>query len=102
VLDARDKAQQLHNNTQIAFALTWYQRTKGHYPKTLEVLAPEYLTEFLPDIFSDAPLVYQRQQNGFLLYSVGVNGIDDEGRGPDSDPPGDDIAVIIPIPEPQK
>ena len=31
------------------------------------------------DPFSDRPLVYRRQADGYLLYSVGANGTDDGG-----------------------
>ena len=52
------------------------------------------------DIFAnDGPLHYQRRDKGYLLYSVGVNGRDDGGRGYDDRKDGedcDDIAVRVP------
>ena len=38
-------------------------------------------------------------EKGYLFYSVGVNGKDDDGHWTDDDPPGDDIAVHMPLPE---
>jgi hypothetical protein len=36
---------------------------------------------------------------GYLLYSLGPNGIDDQGRGFNDEPPGrDDISVRMPLP----
>jgi hypothetical protein len=35
---------------------------------------------------------------GYLFYSVGINGKDEEGRFTDDDPPGDDVRVRIPLP----
>src|SRR5579864_7935038 len=85
-MNAADRAQQISNNVLIAFALEWYQREHGHYPKELQDLAPEYLSEVQLDIFSGKPLIYRPNDNGYLLYSVGVDGKDDGGRGPDDMP----------------
>ena len=37
-------------------------------------------------------------ENGYLLYSFGLNGKDDEGRWADDQPQGDDIRVRVPLP----
>ena len=46
-----------------------------------------------------ADQIYRPSDNGYLLYSVGVNGKDDGGRTYDDNPPGDDPAVRMPLPE---
>jgi hypothetical protein len=51
------------------------------------------------DIFSGNPLIYRPSETGYLLYSVGPNGKDDGGRGPDDDPSGDDLVIRMPLPE---
>ena len=51
------------------------------------------------DLFSGKALVYRPTENGYLLYSVGVNGKDDGGRSADDEPPGDDLHVRMPLPE---
>ena len=52
-------------------------------------------------MFSGKELVYKPNASGFLLYSIGVNGIDEGGRWAGDHPPGDDIAVRIPqLPKP--
>jgi len=43
-------------------------------------------------------LIYRLEHDGYLLYSVGVNGLDDDGRGPDDQPRGDDLSVRMPPP----
>ena len=43
-------------------------------------------------------LVYRPAKDGYFLYSVGVNGVDDGGRGYGDDPPADDLAVRMPLP----
>src|SRR5207237_6032391 len=83
----------------VAFALAWYQREHGHYPKTLDLLAPKYLVKIPQDIFSGKALIYRPSEKGYLLYSVGPNGKDDGGRGYDDELPGDDLSVRMPLPE---
>jgi hypothetical protein len=96
-----DRAQQIQDNVILAFALAWYQRDHGRYPEELKALMPKYLERIPSDLFSGKPLVYRPKENGYLLYSVGVNGKDEGGRGYDDDPPGDDLSVRMPLPEPR-
>ena len=98
VLDAADRAQQTFDTVAVAFAVTWYQRLNGRYPESLDRLAPAYLTSVPGDVFATKGMVYRPDANGFLLYSAGVNGTDDGGRGYDGQPPGDDIVVRVPLP----
>jgi hypothetical protein len=102
VQQAADRAQQIQDNLAVAFALEWYQREQGGYPKSLEALAPKYLKEVPRDLFSGKALIYRPTANGYLLYSVGVNGQDEGGRGYDDTPQGDDLSVRMPLPEPRR
>src|SRR5262245_7668910 len=92
IQQAADRTEQWQANLHIAFALACYQRENGHYPMRLEALAPKYLPKIPKDSFSGKALIYRPSEGGYLLYSVGVNGEDDEGRGYKDDPPGDDLA----------
>jgi hypothetical protein len=92
-----DVLEQAHRNLQIAFALATFQRDHKRYPKALSDLAPKYLDKIPDDLFTGQPLVYRPTEKGFLLYSFGPNGKDNEGRGPDDDPMGDDIGVRVPV-----
>ncbi|MCS7047423.1 MAG: hypothetical protein NZO58_13785 [Gemmataceae bacterium] len=94
---AHDRSEQWHRNLQLAFALAAYQRDHGRYPAKLDELAPKYLAVIPRDLFSGKAMIYRPAPNGYLLYSVGVNGEDDGGRGYD-DPPGDDLVVRMPLP----
>jgi hypothetical protein len=40
------------------------------------------------------------ERKRYLLYSVGPDGIDDEGRGKDDDPRGDDLRIRMPLSKP--
>jgi hypothetical protein len=99
VQSAADRCRQVQDNTIIAFALARYERDHGHYPKELDALAPKYLAEVPKDIFSGGALIYRPNEKGYLLYSIGANGIDEGGRWYDDEPPGDDPSVRMPLPE---
>ena len=79
---------------RLQFALEAYKREHdGNYPGKLEDLPG---IEIPLDPFSGKPFRYIMEpaedgKPGFLLYSVGPNGVDDEGRYYDDFPKGDDI-----------
>jgi hypothetical protein len=98
---ASERCEQFHRNLHLAFALAAYRADHGRYPKALTELAPKYIEAIPDDIFSGKPLIYKPEANGYLLYSVGANGIDDGGLSYDDDPKGDDLAIRMPVPEPK-
>ncbi|MBN1805148.1 MAG: redoxin domain-containing protein [Sedimentisphaerales bacterium] len=58
-----------------------YKNDKNVYPATLSNLILEGFLEKLPiDPFSNKPLVYSSNQQGFILYSYGADLDDDGGR----------------------
>jgi hypothetical protein len=96
---ASDRCEQNQRNLHVAFALAAYEKEKGKYPAKLDDLAPQYLAAVPGDIFSGKALIYRPAEKGYLLYSVGMNGKDDEGRAYGDEPAGDDLGVRIPLPE---
>jgi hypothetical protein len=96
---AWDRQEQTQRNLHLAFALAAYRKDHGRYPAKLEALAPKYLPQVPQDLFSGKGLIYRPTEKGYLLYSVGPNGKDEQGRSWDSNPPGDDVAVRMPLPE---
>ncbi len=102
VCQAVDRTEQIGHNLRVAFALAAYQREHGRYPASLDALAPRYLPRVPQDVFSGKALIYRPRTDGYLLYSVGVNGRDEEGRTYDDDPPGDDLIVRMPLPKPKR
>jgi hypothetical protein len=97
-----DLHEQRQRNLHLAFALAAYRGEHKRYPDKLDVLAPKYLAEVPKDLFSGKALIYRPSENGYLLYSVGVNGRDDGGRAFADTPPGDDLRVRMPLPALQK
>jgi hypothetical protein len=58
-----------------------YAKHKGFYPPSLEAMKSEgYTNELLLDPYSGQPFTYQRAEEGFRLYSWGVDRVDDGGR----------------------
>jgi len=102
IQDSYDRTQQTQVNLHIAFALAAYRADAGRYPARLDDLAPKYLAKVPADVFSGKPLIYRPTENGYLLYSVGVNGVDEDGRWTDDEPKGDDLRVRMPVPEPAR
>ncbi len=100
------KRQAYERMTLLAFALAGYRAEhEKHYPKTLAELAPNYIDAIPHDPFSDDPLLYKSDGDGYLLYSVGMNGRDDGGFGQDNMPDSatedqkkesDDISIRTP------
>lgn len=63
-----------------AFALRAYRLEHGTYPAQLTELTPAYLTTIPADPFADtAPLQYKKTATGYLLYSIGPDGNDNNG-----------------------
>jgi hypothetical protein len=94
-----DRAEQSQRNLHIAFALAAYQREHGKYPEKLDALAPKYLAKIPNDLFTDKPLVYRPNEKGYLLYSFGPDGKDNDGKTRDEDVTSDDIGVRLPLPK---
>jgi hypothetical protein len=99
VQGAYDRHEQLRRNLQLAFAMAAYHRDQGKYPPKLDDLTPKYVAAVPDDVFSGAALIYRAGDKGYTFYSVGQNGKDDGGRSFDDDPRGDDLPVIMPLPE---
>ncbi len=77
---------------RVALAMVAYRAEKGAWPKELKELAPGYLPTVPVDVFSGKDLIYKLQDGGYIIYSVGVNGLDEGGQGKEPGRP-DDIAI---------
>lgn len=73
-------AQMALNLARIAVALERHRLAHGSHPEALNALVPAYL-ESIPLDLDRQPLRYQLQPDGsFILYSIGVDLKDDNGR----------------------
>jgi hypothetical protein len=102
--EAEDRWKMQWQITELAFALAAYRADCGTYPAKLADLKPKYVKKIPTDMFNgEADLHYTRKGDGYRLYSVGPNGIDNGGRGyadreKSSDPSAgdwDDIGIRV-------
>ena len=61
-------------------AVRSYKLATGAAPASLESLVPGYFSQVPIDPYSGKPLVYRCTAEGYLLYSVGSNRVDDGGQ----------------------
>ncbi|WP_145108783.1 type II secretion system protein GspG [Botrimarina mediterranea] len=79
VFDAADSTIARQRLTLLAAALKLHQLRHGEYPDALDALAPDPLAEIPLDPFTNEPFVYERRDEGFAIWSLGRNGVDDGG-----------------------
>ncbi len=102
--EAEDRGATRHTLIHVALALDGYRSDHGAYPPDLSALSPKYIEKLPKDIYTGKDFRYRRQDGGYLVYSLGKNGEDDDGRNRhmdaiDWDDPkyddyeGDDIAI---------
>lgn len=93
ILNIADQLEVRTIFSQTGIALAAYRAEHGQYPERLEQLAPN---DSMSDLFREnSPLGYRRLPNGYLLYSVGPNGRDEQGGLSDKYPDSDDISIIV-------
>lgn len=66
-------------NAQVGLALGRYALAHTGLPDSLEALVPDFLDRVPLDPFDDQPLRYRRVGEGFVVYAVGENMVDDGG-----------------------
>lgn len=79
-VDAEDRDASSMGLVRIAAALAVHRADHDAYPEALTELAPSVLADIPHDPYSDKLPIYQRRGDGYLLYSVYQNGVDDRGR----------------------
>ena len=100
--DTLDQAAVRRDMAQLVFGLAAYRAEHGAYPADLAALVPKDIPAVPEDVFATGPLRYRREGEGYVLYSVGPNGVDDGGRNRNDDPDDpkardcDDIAIRVP------
>jgi hypothetical protein len=83
--------------TLLGLALAEYHRDFGNYPERLDALVPKYLDEVPQDAFTLKPLIYRPREDGYLVYSLGPDGQDDNGAEFSPDGELDDVSIRMPI-----
>jgi hypothetical protein len=63
-----------------AAAIEAYRVETGSLPENLEILAPDHMAQLPQDPFADQTLRYQITETGYVVYSVGWDGVDNSGE----------------------
>ncbi len=63
----------------VGLACERYRLATGAWPKSLTDLQPDYLKEIPLDPYTGQALLFRQLPDGVVIYSVGVNGVDDGG-----------------------
>jgi hypothetical protein len=78
---------------KIALALRIYKTKTGRYPDNLSALVPDILPVLPFDQFTGKDFIYRKKGAGVIVYSIGQNLVDDNGRQDfKTKPVSDDIA----------
>lgn len=80
VAEACIRNQATMHCTTVALAAERYRRDNGRWPATLEELVPTYLDRVPLDPFDGKPLRLGRFAEGIVIYSVGVDQVDNGGN----------------------
>lgn len=80
----------------LACALRAYNQEHTAYPADLQALAPTYLSKIPDDPFAPSGTFhYKRDGAGYLLYSLGPDGKDNDGRSIDGEVASDSTGDIV-------
>lgn len=95
-LDAIRRNEAGRDVTRSAVAVERFRIAHGRLPETLDALAPTFMKSAPIDPHSGAPLNYRIDASEYVVYSLGKDGIDQNGK---SEPPseGDDVAARVRI-----
>jgi hypothetical protein len=81
----------------LALAAERYRQTYGRWPAALDELAPEYIAAVPIDPFDGKPLNLGTHDQGIVIYSVSLDGIDNGGIINTTNPqaPGSDLGIRL-------
>ena len=83
VYDVPQRAMMQRDALQVTIALILWQRRHGEWPEKLDQLVPRLLPAVPPDRFDGRLLRYLLRDDRPVLYSVGVDRLDDGGKPPE-------------------
>lgn len=97
LLQEHYRSMALKRATLAGLAVLRYDQRAGELPERLSQIAPRFLGEVPSDPFTGNPLIYRVLEDGFVVYSVGVNRVDDDGES-ESGGSADDPAFRVRLP----
>ncbi len=89
--------QAKHALTLAMMAIEHHRLEKGPIPDSLEEVTTTWQFSLPLDPYTQKPLKYEKLSSGYILYSLGENRLDDEGKGRDqmqNEDDGWDIVIL--------
>ena len=80
---------------RLALAMHRYRAAENRFPDKLEELTPELITGVPRDPFDGKPMKLKRTDKGLILYSIGLDMTDDDGKPYDKDKRTGDITFEL-------
>jgi hypothetical protein len=80
---------------RLALALRISRLRHGAYPEALDALVPDVLDTLPEDPFAGKAFHYRREGPGFVVWSVGPNGKDEQGRHGPGKGDADDVGLAV-------
>lgn len=77
----RATLEAMYDTARIGLACKVYKNLNGDFPEKLAELPPEILEKIPVDPFTGEPFIYKKDEEGFIVYSIGSNQRDDGGKG---------------------
>lgn len=100
--EAEDRVQTRLQVRDFFLAAVEYRLTEGTYPENLDVLVSKVADRSPIDVYSERPLRYMTDGTTLKIYSLGTNGIDNQGQTFGSGEGHDDLVFTDPpLPPPQ-
>ena len=94
-----EKARMRHTTALVAIAATEFRVAHDSLPEKADSLVPDFLPSLPKDAFlKESRLRYSNKDDGVAIYSIGPNGKDDGGPGPEIDkdqPKIDDVGIFL-------
>jgi hypothetical protein len=96
-VNARARELAILRLLQLELALRLYEHDHGRHPDSLDALVPKYIEGVPVDAMSPegAPLRSIKTEIGVVPYSIGYNGIDDQGQADLNDPTFGDLRLDV-------
>ncbi|MCA9135328.1 MAG: hypothetical protein KDB00_01180 [Planctomycetales bacterium] len=82
--DSIDRRDATHRLLMVEMAIALFRQRAGRFPVDLAELVPDFLASIPIDPYSDKPLIYRIEGDGYVMYSTGTDGDDDGGSFGDS------------------
>lgn len=104
LVPATERCMEAHLRTQtqqdclkIAVAVHAFQAKNDRYPESLDELVPTFLADLPKDAITNQAYLFDKDEAGFAVYTLGPNGKKDLGPAGEITPQNDDWGVAIQV-----